>query len=166
MIGFLNSKKVGYLICHLAMDELYELSSDVFGVLKLAPEQGKSAETEEGNNLNDCRFFLPLAIILHSCSVSLSAASWRVCLLSRFSRGDHNTSAGALALGLHTQRKLKVLRLTSLQRGRFFVQLIHFHFYISGFAKRSQSCDATGVKTMSRGSFKSAESIFRRFEWR
>ena len=39
IIGLLNCKKVGYLSCHLAMDELYELSSDVFGVLKLAPEQ-------------------------------------------------------------------------------------------------------------------------------
>ena len=118
------------------MDELYELSSDAFGVLTLAPE------------LNDCRFFLPLAIILHSCSVSLSAASWRVCLLSRFSRGDHNTSAGALALGLHTM-KIKSVEIKPVYiKGDFFDPVLHFHFYITGFAKRSQSCDATGVREM------------------
>ena len=69
-------------------------------------------------------------------------------MLSRFSRGDHNTSAGALALGLHTM-KIKSVEIKPVYiKGDFFDPVLHFHFYITGFAKRSQSCDATGVREM------------------
>ena len=69
-------------------------------------------------------------------------------MLSRFSRGDHNTSAGALALGLHTM-KIKSVEINQFtSREIFLIQFLHFHIFITGFAKQSQSCDATGVREM------------------
>ena len=46
----------------------------------------------------------------------------------------HTTNIKSFEINQFTKREI------------FLIQFLHFHIFITGFAKRSQSCDATGVR--------------------